>query len=151
MGSMNKISLVSQRNRNKKKSAAEIIAMPPLLASMHPQSEQGGGRASLLLPPIELQPPRHPHDRSPEPYFEVCTCQLCRCFRIVDRSLQQPSYFLLTSLKSDCPRPPVPQGPVFSTAVRLVGPHRPSSQPYSLKPYCSSAKLTRRSEDPHPD
>ena len=44
-----------------------------------------------------------------KPYFAVCTCQLRRCFRIVDRSLQQLPYFLFASLKSDCPRPPIPQ------------------------------------------
>ena len=41
MGSMRKVSLVGQRDHNKKKSAAEIIAMPPLPTSVHPQSEQG--------------------------------------------------------------------------------------------------------------
>ena len=60
MGSMRKISLVGQRMHNKKKSAAEVIVMPPLPASMHTQSEQDDGRASLLLPPIELQPPSPP-------------------------------------------------------------------------------------------
>ena len=53
MGSMRKISLVGQRNHNKKESAAEVIAMPSLPASVHSQGEQDDGRASLLSP-IEL-------------------------------------------------------------------------------------------------
>ena len=95
MGSMNKISLVGQRNRNKKKSAAEIIAMPPLLASMHTQSEQDDGRASLLLPPIELQPPRHPHDRSPETMLR--SLHVSTLAMLSNRRLFPPAAFLLPS------------------------------------------------------
>ena len=147
MGSMCKVSLVSRRNHIRKKSATEVITMPPLPTSVHPQ-QAGDGHATLLLPPIELQPLT---TDCRKPYFAVCTYQLWRCFRIIDHSLQQRPYFLLTSLKSDCPRLPIPQGPILSTAVRLAGPLRSGSQPYTLQPRCSSAKLARRSEDPRPD
>lgn len=65
MGNVRKISLVGPRKHKKKKSTADIIPLPPLPTSSHPQNErtqsqQGDTRIPGLLPPIELQPPSPP-------------------------------------------------------------------------------------------
>lgn len=131
MGSMRKISFVGSKRHKKKKSIAEIVAMPPP-PGPHPQSEQmqqDDARTAGLLPPIELQPPSPPRTITGNHISHSAHVN----FSDVFESLIVPSSSVPTS---------------FSPRSSPIAPGRPS--PMTPSSPQQSASLGRATQAPNP-